>query len=87
MSTTKPKRSHTTQRRREAQGQRLLALRRERGWTQPQAAYHADMAPSQYAHYEQGLCDPSIPSLQRLAEAFDCTSDYIIGLSGEPNDK
>jgi transcriptional regulator with XRE-family HTH domain len=75
------KRPHTTQQRRTAQGQRLLSLRRMRGWTQPQAAYHAEMPPSQYAHYEQGLCDPSVPVLRRLAEAFDTTSDYIIGLS------
>jgi transcriptional regulator with XRE-family HTH domain len=78
---TPSNRPHTHQNRRTAQGQRLLALRRMRGWTQQQAAYHADMPPSQYAKYERGDQDPTTLVLIRLAEAFDTTADYIIGLS------
>ncbi len=76
-----PPTTHQTERRRTAQGQRLLSRRRQLQLTQKQVAQRADMPESQYAHYEQGLQDPTTPVLIRLSEALECSSDYIIGLS------
>ena len=61
--------------------ERLKQIRLEKGLTIKDVAKALDMTFSAYAHYEQGIREPSIAILRKLCILFDVSSDYLIGLS------
>ena len=61
--------------------ERLRQLRMERGLSQKQVSDALGMTLGAYAHYEQGVREPSISVLKQLCIFFEVTSDYLIGLS------
>lgn len=58
---------------------KLLELRKEKGLTQTQVAEVIDCTYQAYQRYEKGLREPDFATLQKLAEYFDVSVDYILG--------
>lgn len=63
---------------------RLTALRQAKGVTQDDVAHAAGISRSQIANLERSRGEPSISALIRIAAYFDCTTDYLLGVSGGP---
>ncbi len=61
--------------------ERLKELRIERGLSQKEVSDSIGLTLGAYAHYEQGVREPSIAIIKRLCAFFEVTSDYLIGLS------
>lgn len=59
--------------------ERLLALRKEYGYTQRQVAQMLGISQPSYIRYENGTAQPSLESLSALADIFDVSADYLIG--------
>ncbi len=51
---------------------------------QSELANRAKLPPSSIAHFEAGSRKPSFDNLQRLANALDVTTDYLLGRVDEP---
>lgn len=60
-------------------GERIKALREERGVTQKQMAEILDCTPSHYQKIEYGKVNISVTALYVLAEYFCVSTDYILG--------
>ena len=60
-------------------GDRIMALRTARGWSQPELARRAGLASKTLiSNYELGYRSPSCESLLRIADAFGVTADYLL---------
>jgi transcriptional regulator with XRE-family HTH domain len=59
-------------------GRRLLQLRRERGWSQPQLAEMIGTSGPIIGRYERDEITPSIEVARKLAEAFGVTLDLLV---------
>jgi len=57
---------------------RLLELRRERGWSQPELAKRIGTSGAIVGRYERGEMTPSIEVVRKLAEAFGVTVDSLV---------
>ncbi|HOJ48543.1 MAG TPA: helix-turn-helix transcriptional regulator [Bacillota bacterium] len=68
---------------------RLKELRGDKGLSQRELAKLLNISSSTIAMYETGQRDPDTETLQRLAEFFDCSIDYLLGKSNirEPADE
>lgn len=65
--------------------QRLISLRNSRGFTQSQVAEKLDVKRARYNAWEQGISQPNLEMVQRLAELFNVSSDYLIGRTDMKN--
>ena len=63
---------------------RIREMREDHDLTQKQVADYLGMKQPQYFRYEQGYRDIPTDILIRLAELYDTTTDYLLGLSDEP---
>ena len=63
--------------------QRLKELRSERGMTQQHLASLLNIKQQSYFRYEYGTGEPSLDTLIKLAEIFNVTTDYLLGISDE----
>lgn len=61
--------------------EKLQKARIEKGLSQQQMADLLSMTRGCYAHYEQGVREPTIAVLAKMCRALDLSSDYLIGLS------
>lgn len=66
-------------------GKRLRQLRINAQITQVKLAKNIGVATSTLSLYESGRREPSIRTIQRIAEELHCTSDYLLGLRDEPS--
>ena len=57
----------------------LVNLRKSLSLNQRDMALKLNMAKATYAHYESGRSEPSIETLIKLADFFNCSTDYLIG--------
>lgn len=64
---------------------RLRAARALRGYSQGVLADRAKMPPTSIAHFESGSRKPSFDTLQRLANALEVTTDYLLGRVDQPS--
>ena len=64
---------------------RLCSLREERNMKQNELAEKLNLKASAISKYEKGLTQPSIPTLMKMAEIFECSVDYLLGLSAIKN--
>lgn len=64
--------------------QRLIALRKERGLSQPAVAEGINAAPRAYQNYEYGTAEPRLSTLVRIADFYGVTLDYLAGRSDVP---
>lgn len=62
----------------------LKELREKKGFTQEQLASALHLSKNAISHYEQGRNDPSIQTLQHIADIFDVSVDYLIGRTSIP---
>lgn len=65
-------------------GERLNILRQKRGLTQQDLADYFHISNSSISSYETGTRIPDITFLKDIAEFFEVSSDYLIGLSDSP---
>lgn len=63
--------------------ERLKILRKEKGKTQTEIAELIGVRKLAYAHYEQGKRKLSVDALVTLAQYYDVTTDYLLGLTKE----
>ena len=62
----------------------LKKLRLQKGVTQQEIAKILDVDRTAYVKWETGKNYPSVDLLQKLAQYFDVTVDYLLGLSKDP---
>lgn len=63
---------------------RITELRKRRNYTQQQVADYLGISRGAYANYEIGNREPDADTLAKLAELYDTTTDYILGLTDDP---
>ena len=62
-------------------GHRLRALREKRNITQDRVARALDITRPAYTQYESGTRNPDPDMLKKLAELFDVSVDYLLGVN------
>ncbi|WP_312130800.1 helix-turn-helix domain-containing protein [Lysinibacillus capsici] len=65
-------------------GQKLAQLRKEKNLSQYKLAELMNFSRGQIANYEQGSREPDFETLERFADFFDVSIDYLLGRSNEP---
>lgn len=60
-------------------GNRLKTLRQLRGWTQEGLGGRINVTKVSISGYKNGNRTPDIDTLQRIAEVFDVSIDYLLG--------
>ena len=60
---------------------RLKELREEKGLTQSELAKALNYTQTTIARWEAGNRSPNLDCLTALAKFFDCTTDYLLGLT------
>ncbi|MHB8077170.1 helix-turn-helix domain-containing protein [Desulfosporosinus fructosivorans] len=64
-------------------GKRLLYLRNKRGLTQEELAKIFCMSRSTYAQYEVDRRKPDYDTLQKIADYFAVSTDFLLGRTGD----
>jgi len=62
-------------------GDKVRALRQEKGLTQTQLASKLEITKSTISGYEQSIKSPSVEMLIKLCSLFNVSADYLLGLS------
>ena len=62
---------------------RLIALRKEKGFTQQTLAEAADIHVQQIKRYEAGTSQPSAEALKKIARTFSVSTDWLLFEEGE----
>lgn len=65
-------------------GTRIADLRNERNLSQYKMAEELGMSRGQLANYEQGSRQPDNATLQKLANFFEVSVDYLLGRTDDP---
>ena len=68
-------------------GEALKRFRRDFGLHQKTVAQKVGVIPQVYSRYENDQRPPTVPLLIALAQAYDVTTDYLLGLTDEPRPK
>lgn len=63
-------------------GDKILALRKEHGWSQKQLAKLVGTSGPIVGRYERGEMTPSVEVAKKLAEIFGVTLDYLVDDTG-----
>lgn len=67
-------------------GNRVLALRKQKGWSQPELGKVVGTSGAIVGRYERGEITPSIEVARKPADAFGVTLDYLVSDKNEvPN--
>ncbi|KIV53199.1 hypothetical protein AM501_08375 [Aneurinibacillus migulanus] len=66
-------------------GSRLKELRQRKRLTQEETAKRLNISRGTYAHYEIDKRQPDFATLQKLADFFDVSVDYLLGRVNEPD--
>lgn len=62
---------------------RIKELRLSSDMTQYELAYRIGLNQTAIGKYERGELEPSISTLKKLSEIFECSIDYIVGHSDD----
>lgn len=62
-------------------GKRLVGLRKIKNLTQQQVADDLKISRGTYGHYEIGRREPDFDTLEKIADYFNVTTDYLLGRS------
>lgn len=65
-------------------GKRLRYLREKRKLSQLELAKKLDMPNQNLSNYERGFRQPDYETLNKIADFFDVTADYLLGRSDDP---
>lgn len=68
-------------------GEKLEELRRRKGVRQEDVADYLNIARPTYTQYENNKRRPDIDTLKKIADFFDCSTDYLLGKAVERNTK
>lgn len=68
-------------------GEKLQSQRMLHKLSQKEVASMLDMSPAVISNYENGERTPSVEILMALASLYHCSTDYLLGLSKDKNDK
>lgn len=60
---------------------RLLSLRREKGYNQQYLANYMGVTQVSVSNWERGFKEPDFQVLIDLAKLFDVSTDYLLGIS------
>ena len=63
--------------------ERIRDLREDNDLTQKDLAEYLNCSQVSYSYYEIGKRDLPISALIRLAEYYNCSTDYLLGLTDE----
>jgi transcriptional regulator with XRE-family HTH domain len=66
-------------------GERLKATREKKGLTQRELARLVGMAEAQLSRYEHDKTEPSLKVLEILAKHLEVSSDFLLGLTNDPD--
>jgi transcriptional regulator with XRE-family HTH domain len=66
-------------------GNRVLNLRKERGWSQPELGKRIGTSGAIIGRYERGEITPSIEAANKLADTFGVTLDFLVDDKDVPN--
>lgn len=66
-------------------GQYLRRFREKFNFKQKDVAEKIGVTPQQYVKYEKDQISPSVAVVINLANAFDVSTDYLLGLSDTPH--
>lgn len=62
-------------------GKRLAAARKQAHLTQAEAGKAIQKSQSNYARYEMGIYELNYNQIVTLCKLFDCSADFILGLT------
>lgn len=65
--------------------ERLVDLREEHDYTQARVAEALNITTSAYGFYEQGINEPSLDIMKKIAEFYGISLDYLFGFIKTPN--
>ncbi|MBY5034155.1 helix-turn-helix domain-containing protein [Streptococcus gallolyticus] len=65
--------------------ERLKQLRKEAGLTQKQVAEFLQVAQNSYSNWEKGIRTPLNPTIDKLAELFQVSSEFLKGNTEDRN--
>ncbi|WP_144461955.1 helix-turn-helix domain-containing protein [Siminovitchia fortis] len=65
--------------------ERLKDLRIEHGYKQEEIAKKLNVTTSAYGYYEQGRNEPSLETLYKIAQFYQVSVDYLLGIINTPN--
>jgi transcriptional regulator with XRE-family HTH domain len=65
-------------------GARLAALRKERGWTQPQLAKMLGISPAMLAYYERKATNPTADFVKKAAGVLNTSVDDLLDHAAKP---
>lgn len=63
--------------------ERLSLLRKERNLTQKEASHELGISLNSYQRYETNEREPTAPLLVRMAQFYQVSLDYLVGLKDE----
>lgn len=67
-------------------GDKILKLRKEKGWSQQALAKMVGTSGPIIGRYERGEMLPSVEVAKKLADAFCTTLDYLVDETGKPSE-
>ena len=65
--------------------ERLAELRKKKDVSRRELSFSLNLEQSTYGKYESGQRQPSLDILQKIADYFNVTTDYLLGKSDVPN--
>lgn len=69
----------------ETVGERIKYIRRKRGLTQIDLSLLLDVSKNTVSNYERNHTEPDVNALRVIARKLSTTTDFILGLSDNPN--
>ncbi len=65
-------------------GQRIAALRDRQRWTQEELSKKLGISRAALSHYEKNRREPDYDTLNKLADVFQVSIDYLMGRTNDP---
>jgi len=66
-------------------GDRIKLKRKENKITQSELGKKVNASPQVVSNWERGYTDPNYDDVARLAEALNCSADYLLGKTNNSN--
>ncbi len=63
----------------------LKEIREKKNLTQVRVSIDIEVSQELISQYERGISLPTIPNLIKLSQFFNCSTDYLLGLTNNPN--
>lgn len=66
-------------------GDRIALMREKRGMTQEELSAKLGISRASLSHYEKNRREPDYETLNKIADFFHISLDYLVGRTDEPN--